>query len=191
MEKENEKSKNRKLGIFSALAAGVVLSLYAAIIIGIYFGITHGWLAHLWKNLEGDGRANIISSLITAVGILSSAIILPFVFKDRIASLDDMVRRTESDLSALSNSTSHQLKNLTDTFLKELQIAREQSKEKAEESQELVSALYAAVTTTLGQGKITDDAHAKQIVHGLWEKARFATRERINNKKNMYQRYPR
>ncbi|KCZ64600.1 hypothetical protein [Hyphomonas atlantica] len=179
--------KQKSLGVFSTLAVGVVLSLYAIVIGGIYFGVRDGWLAELWTNLEGDGRANVISSMVTALGLLSSAVILPFVFKDRISSLSDMVDRTERDLKDLSNTTNDKLDDLTSRFKSQLDQFQAQTVQKADEGQELIEGLYAAVSLLLGQGIVTDSNHARQIVKGLWERAKLACREKLQNKKYMRQ----
>nr|WP_321510260.1 hypothetical protein [uncultured Hyphomonas sp.] len=179
--------KKKSLGVFSALAVGVVLSLYVLVIVGMVFGVRDGWLAELWTNLEGDGRANVIASMVTALGLLSSAVILPFVFRDRISSLSDMVDNTEKDLKKLNETTSDKLDKLTKGFEEQLSELQRKSNEKADEGQELVVALYAAVTTLLGQGHVTDSNHADRIVKGLWEKAKLSCRERLNAKKALWQ----
>jgi len=176
-----------RLGFFSTLAVGVVLSIYATVVAGIYFGLRDGWLEAAWNNLEGDGRANVISSVITAVGLLSSAVILPFVFKDRISSLSDMVDKTERDLAKLGQMTEYQLTELTAGFRQQLGSLEDMSNRNADESRELVSAMYSAVTTLLGQGKVTDSEHARVIVHGLWEKAKYVCRQKLDNKSYLHQ----
>lgn len=179
----NNRDKSKKFGIFSSLAVGVIAALYIAIIVILYTGITAGWIGDVWTNLEGDGRASVISSIITAIGLISSAIILPFVFNDRVSNLNDMVESTEDKLSNLSDETSSHLQNLTKSFAEELEVLRRHSDQKAEESQELIGALYMVVSATLGEGQITDSRHAQQVVKDLWQKVKIATSDHISTKK--------
>ncbi|RIJ32334.1 hypothetical protein [Henriciella mobilis] len=178
--------KRSGIGVISTLAIAVVLSLYAVILVVLIFGIRDGSLVTLWESWDGEAQVSLISSVITAMGLVTSAIILPFVFRDRISSLTDMVDRTERDLASLNLTTTSKLDDLTAGFEKQLKSMQEATEAKAEESNELVSALYAAVTTLLGQGQVTDSAHAQKIVDSLWEKAKFACRDRLANKKYMW-----
>lgn len=182
-----QRSAAKRFGLFSALAVGLVWATYILIGISIYFGVKHGWLVQRWNTLGGDGQANVLAAMITSLGLLSSAIVLPFIFKDRISSLSDMVDRTEHDLKQLSVATNNKLDELTRGFESQLAEFQEQSVRKADEGQELVVGLYAAVTTLLGQGHITDSAHARQIVHGLWEQVKPACREKLEHKKYLWQ----
>tara|TARA_R110000787_G_scaffold67128_2_gene150420 strand:- start:4216 stop:5025 length:810 start_codon:yes stop_codon:yes gene_type:complete len=182
-----QRSATKRFGLFSALAVGLVLATYILIGISIYFGVKHGWLIQRWNTLGGDGQANVLAAIITSLGLLSSAIVLPFIFKDRISSLSDMVDRTEHDLKQLSVATNEKLDELTRGFECQLAEFQEQSARKADEGQELVVGLYAAVTTLLGQGHITDSAHARQIVHGLWEQVKPACRDKLENRKYLRQ----
>lgn len=184
---DSQKFKSRRLGFFSTIAVGFILSLYAALLIALVFGIRDGWLEIMWINLKGDGQANVLAAGVTALGLLSSAVILPFVFKDRISSLSDMIDRTERDLANLNRNTDSSLSKLNTSFETQLKDMQSKSDQKADESQELVTALYAAVTTLLGQGHVTDSNHARQIIDGLWEKAKFVCRERLDAKKYMWQ----
>ncbi len=182
-----EKHKQTKsLGAFSILAVLTVVALYISIFFLIGHGVLSGWLGDFWIELEGPGRAAIISALITALGLLSSAVVLPFVFKDRVSSLDDMVRSTERKLSTLSADTNRRLEDLTSSFEHQLQAMQRHADEKSEETDRLVRALYAVVTMHLGEGEITDGTHAKQIVDELWEKAKFGCTERLENKANTH-----
>ncbi|MEQ3744883.1 MAG: hypothetical protein ABNH53_01435 [Henriciella sp.] len=180
--------QKRKLGLFSAISLGSIVAAYIGLVAFLVWGLQTGWLYEEWVALEPDGRASVVSSLITSLGLLTSAIVLPFVFKDRIANLNDMVTRTERDLTKLNSATSAGLDSLTGEFKQELEKVRFQAQEKADESQDLVRALHLAVTTMLGNGVVTDSAHAKHIVEGLWEKVKFAIDERVRTKPGLYKR---
>lgn len=79
-----------RLGITTTLAIAFVLSLWGVLLVAIVFGVWRGALLNLWTTI-GDGQAQIISSSIAALGLLTSAVLVPFIFKDRIRSLDDAV----------------------------------------------------------------------------------------------------
>lgn len=175
----SEQQKRRSIGAFSILAVGVVLSIYAVFLFLLIVSVHDGTLFDFWRDLE-EGQATVASSLITALGLISSAVILPFVFQDRIASLRDMVDRTEKDLSNLNKTTAEKLDSLTSGFHSQLQAMQEHTDKKAGESDELLRAMYAAVTLQLGQGQVTDSEHADQIVQGLWQRAKFECAQRVD-----------
>lgn len=169
----------KKIGWFSSIAVGGVLAFYAFLGTIVALGWQDQSLKALWDGLEGPGRAAILSSLITALGLLTSAVVLPFVFKDRVKSLDDMVRKTEKDLAALSGQTKSQLDALTNSFRQELEDLRENSNRQSRHTDSLLDGVYKLVSLQLGGGEITDPDHASKIVAELWERTKIETSDRL------------
>ena len=177
------KKENKKLGLFSAIAVGFVIATYAAIFVSVYLGFETGSLSLFWDNLTGEGQSNVLAAAITLLGLLTSAVILPFIFNDRMASFNEMVDATEDKLEMLKTTVDTQLTDLSSKLDNKIKELDELQKERADSQDELMNSVYAAVISSLGKGLISDETHAEQIVDGLWQKVKFATRERLNNKK--------
>jgi hypothetical protein len=178
----SEGRKRKSMGVFSILAVSFVLSLYALLAIGFFFGVRDGWLVRAWVELDGDARASVVTSLITALGIVTSAVVLPFVFQDRIASLGDMIDRTERDLGELGQQTKSSLSELRQSFHEAINEMKSEASERDRESRGLMEDIYSAVTSLLGAGQVSDPRHASAIIEALWEKAKFACRQRLDDR---------
>lgn len=186
-EKPNkDKSVNNGLGVFSAVAIAFVLAVYAIILVILIFSWSNGLFGEFWNSLGGGGKATVISALITALGLVTSAVILPFVFKDQVRTLNEMVQNTEKKLSALSETTTTKLTSLSTSFDDQLKYNETQAEQRSAEGQELLKSLHSAVNTLLGQGQVSDSAHAKQIVTALWTKAKFVCEKRLDDKPRMH-----
>ena len=180
-----ENNHTRPLGVFSAIAVGLVLATYIGLAILLLFSYRDGTLALFWHNLTGEGQSNVLAAFITLLGLLTSAVILPFVFNDRMSSFNEMVDKTEEDLQKLNNNVETKLSDLSGKIDNKIKDLDEQQKQRADSQNELMNSVYAAVISSLGKGLISDETHAEQIVDGLWQKVKFSTRERLNNKKYM------
>ncbi len=177
---ESPKEK-QKLGWFSTLAVGGVLAFYVFVGAIVFIGWQDQSLKALWDGLEGPGRATILSSLITALGLLTSAIVLPFIFKDRVSSLDDMVRKTEQNLGKLSVETKENLDRLTESFQHELEQLRNNSDRQARHTDSLLDGVYKLLSIELGGGEVSDAEHANKIVAELWERAKIVCGDRLES----------
>lgn len=182
MEVREENAQGRKkIGWFSTLAVGGVLALYAFVACLVFLGWQDESLRAFWAGLRGEGQATLISSFITALGLLTSAIVLPFVFKDRVSSLDDMVRKTEQNLAVLSSDTKRKLDDLTGSFTTELEELRASTDKQARHTTGLLDAVYKLVSMQLGGEDILDSAHAEKIVVELWERAKIESSDRLED----------
>ncbi|MEL6858537.1 MAG: hypothetical protein AAFO74_09140 [Pseudomonadota bacterium] len=174
-----------RLGILSAIAIGFVLALYCMIIIGLIAGWQNGWLYDEWQSLGKEGRGSVISSGITAMALLSSAVLLPFIFKDRVRDLSDMVQKTEKSIEQLDRDTRTQLSSLQNEFRGQIENLNEESRNRSQEGALLLKEFQKAINSLYSQGQIMNSSHAETIVDDLWNKAKSVCQERVENKSGM------
>lgn len=120
-----EKAQGR-LGVTTTLAIAFVVSLWIGVLVGVAFGIRDGSLLSLWTTI-GDGQAQLLSSAIAALGLLTSAVLVPFLFKDRIRDLDGAVADMQGTLNKFEGDASGRLERLASLFEEKLAVAEQRS----------------------------------------------------------------
>lgn len=80
----------RRLGLTTAVSLAIVITIWGGIVAAIGYSVSVGTFGALWDRIQ-PGQAQILSSAIAASGLLTSAILVPFIFKDRIRDLDSAV----------------------------------------------------------------------------------------------------
>lgn len=181
-----QKNEKSQFGILTALTIGFVGSLWVALLATLVFGTNGGWLQTFWGQLEGEGRAQIVSSAITALGLLTSALLVPFIFKDRIRDLDGAVAGMKQTLNSFENDASGQLQDLSALFESKLVEVEKRSSKDADRVGEILEEIRAAVILSISNGRISDPKHAKVFVQHLYNDAASALQTRVKEKPRLY-----
>lgn len=174
-------TKNRALGITTTIALGCVLALWAILAVVVLGGVRDGWLVEFWGDI-GDGQAQVISSAIAALGLLTSAVLVPFVFKDRIRDLDGAVAEMNGTLEKFEGDASGRLEKLSTLFEQKLAEVERRSSEDADRIGEVLEEIRSAVILSVSDGQISDPKHAKVFVQHLYNDAVAALQRRLRDK---------
>ena len=173
-------SKNR-LGIVTTIAVALVLALWSVLIVLVAFAVSDGSLLEFWATIE-DGQAQVLSSAIGALGLLTSAVLVPFVFKDRIRDLDGAVSEMAVTLRSFEADASTRLGSLSSLFEEKLAAAERRTGEDADRIGEVLEEIRSAVILSVSDGHISDPKHAKVFVQHLYNDAVAALQRRVREK---------
>ena len=176
-----EQTKSR-FGIITALTIGFVASLWAVLVALLIFGASDGWLVAFWGDLEGDGQAQVVSSSLTALGLITSALLVPFIFKDRIRDLNGAVAEMKSTLETFQEDAKTQLNELSELFEAKLVEVEKRSSKDADRVGEVLEEIRAAVILSVSNGRISDPKHAKVFATHLYNDAVTALQTRVKEK---------
>lgn len=206
-------SHKGNVGLFTILFVAIFLIIYIAIFSGVIYGVYTGELQQYWNSLPGTAQVNVITSGLTALGLISSAVILPFIFKDRIRNIESManelektLEKTQEELSGYKQQLSGQLEEFKGSAQERMQTLVDESQralteyseevnkkfedldrktfDAIEELKKVQNGMYEAVGAILGQGQIVNPSHAAQTVDGLYESVKYQIEKRYRNKKN-------
>lgn len=180
-----ENKTKKPFGVITALTIGFVGSLWGALLILLVFGVRDGWLITAWRQVE-DGQAQIVSSAITALGLITSALLVPFIFKDRIRDLDGAVDGMKKTLEDFAQNANGQLDGLSTLFEEKLSETERRSSMEADRIGEVLEEIRAAVILSVSNGAITDPKHAKVFVQHLYNDAVSATQTRVREKPHIW-----
>lgn len=176
-----EKAQARRLGWVTAAALGVVIVVWGTVVVALAYSLSVGSFQSLWNSVNA-GQAQILSSAIAALGLLTSAILVPFIFKDRIRDLDGAVSEMRSTINGFEDDARKRLDALT-TLLDERMIEIERrSGEEADRIGEVLEEIRSAVILSISAGQITDPKHAKVFVQNLYNDAMAALQNRVREK---------
>ena len=170
-----------RLGITTTLAIAFVLSLWGVLLVAIVFGVWRGALLNLWTTI-GDGQAQIISSSIAALGLLTSAVLVPFIFKDRIRSLDDAVSGMKGTIESFEADAGKRLESLTKMLEEKMAEVERRASEDVDRIGEMLEEIRSAVILSVSDGHISDPKHAKVFVQHLYNDAVAALSRRVREK---------
>ena len=175
------KSEGKRLGFITTFAVTLVLILWVVLVTWIVVGIRNGSLSTLWRHL-GDGQAQILSSSIAALGLLSSAVLVPFIFKDRIRDLDSAVGEMSKTIENFENEASEKLEKLSSLLTERMADLEKRGSEDVDRLGDLLEEIRSAVILSVSDGQITDPKHAKVFVQHLYNNAIAALKKRVREK---------
>lgn len=181
-----DKQKKTKFGILTALTIAFVGSLWAVLLIALLFGASNGSLETFWDGLNGSGQGQVVSAAITALGLITSALLVAFIFKDRIRDLNGAVDRMRDTLESFESQAVEQLNNLSSLFEDKLTEAEKRSSKEADRVGEVLEEIRAAVILSVSNGVISDPKHAKVFVQHLYNDAVAATQKRVKEKPKIW-----
>lgn len=128
------------------------------------------------------GQAQILSSGIAALGLLTSAILVPFIFKDRIRDLDGAVGEMRKTITDFEGDARNRLDALTALLDERMADIERRSGEDADRIGEVLEEIRSAVILSISGGQITDPKHAKVFVQNLYNDAVAALHRRVREK---------
>lgn len=129
----------------------------------IVFSISNGSLHNFWTQVN-PGQAQILSSAIAGLSLLTSAILVPFVFKDRIRDLDGAVGEMRNTISDFEGDARTRLMALTKLLDERMAEIEKRSGDDADRIGEVLEEIRSAVILSISGGQITDPKHAKVFV---------------------------
>ncbi len=140
-----------------------------------------GSLASVWANLN-DGQAQLIGSAIAALGLVTSALLVPFVFKDRIRDLDTAVAEMTGTMKSFENDASERLEKLSKLLNDRMAEIERRSSEDVDRIGDVLEEIRSAVILSVSEGHISDPKHAKVFVQHLYNDAVAALKTRVREK---------
>lgn len=170
-----------RLGIVTTLAIGFVLSLWATLLLIVAVSAQNGSLLALWSTIN-DGQAQVISSSIAALGILTSAVLVPFIFKDRIRDLDSAVSDMKNKIETFGENAGARLEALSKLFDEKMSDAEKRTSTDADRIGEVLEEIRSAVILSVSAGHITDPKHAKVFAQHMYNDAVPALQRRVKEK---------
>jgi sugar-specific transcriptional regulator TrmB len=176
----NARSSNQ-LGIVSTLSIAFVLSLWVVLFIVTIASIQNGTLWRLWSTIQ-DGQAQVISSALAALGLLTSAVLVPFIFKDRMRDLDSAVAEMKSTIGNLEKEASSRLDSLSKLLDEKMTQAEQRTSEDVDRIGEALDEIRSAVILSVSDGHISDPKHAKAFVRHLYNDAVNALHRKVREK---------
>lgn len=171
----------KRLGLTTAVSIGVVITLWGAAVAAVAYSVAVGSFQMVWSTL-GEGQAQIISSAIAALGLITSAILVPFVFKDRIRDLDGAVSEMQGKIVGFEKDASDRLDKLTKLLDDRMAEIERRSGEDVDRIGEVLEEIRSAVILSVSGGHITDPKHAKVFVQHLYNDAIAALQRRVKEK---------
>lgn len=175
------KQSKSRLGIVTTLAVALVLLLWSALIVVTIYSVRDGSILQFWNTI-GDGQAQVLASAIGALGLLTSAVLVPFIFKDRIRDLDGAVEEMGGTLQNFEADASKRLETLSSLFEEKLAAAEKRTSEDADRIGEVLEEIRSAVILSVSDGHISDPKHAKVFVQHLYNDAVAALQRRVREK---------
>lgn len=173
--------QGRRLGFVTAAALGVVIVVWGAAVAAVAYSVSTGSFLSLWNGVNA-GQAQILSSAIAALGLLTSAILVPFVFKDRIRDLDSAVSEMRGTIDGFENDARQRLEKLSLLLDERMAEIERRSGEDVDRIGEVLEEIRSAVILSVSGGHITDPKHAKVFVQHLYNDAVAALKTRVQEK---------
>jgi hypothetical protein len=174
-------NRGKRLGVVTTLSIALVLLLWIGLAFLIALSLRDGSLQSLWAHLE-DGQAQIISSAVAALGLLTSAVLVPFVFKDRIRDLDSAVAEMKGTMEGLEKDASERLENLSRLLNERMAEIERRSSADVDRIGEVLEEIRSAVILSVTEGHIADPKHAKVFASHLYNDAVTALKRRVQEK---------
>lgn len=171
----------KKLGLTTTIAIGCLLTCWGSLFIGIGISIQNGSIQHLWSTLS-EGQAQVISSGIAGLGLLTSAVLVPFIFKDRIRDLDGAVADMRGTIDNFEADAGERLERLSTLLDQKITEVERRSSDDANRIAEVLEEIRAAVILSISEGQISDPAHAKLFVQHLYNDCVAALKQRVQEK---------
>lgn len=174
-------NRGKRVGIVTALSVALVLSLWIGVATLIGLGIRDGTLASLWNSID-PGQAQVLASAIAALGLLTSAVLVPFIFKDRIRDLDSAVGEMKGTMEGFEKDASERLETLSKLLNDKMAEIERRSSEDVDRIGEVLEEIRSAVILSVSEGHISDPKHAKVFVQHLYNDAVAALQRRVREK---------
>lgn len=178
---EMSEHQGRRLGFVTASALAVVIAVWGAAVAAIAYSVSTGSFQSLWNGVNA-GQAQILSSAIAALGLLTSAILVPFIFKDRIRDLDGAVSEMRGTITGFEEDARNRLNALTTLLDERMADIERRSGEDADRIGEVLDEIRSAVILSISGGQISDPKHAKVFVQNLYNDAVAALHRRVREK---------
>jgi len=173
--------RKRRLGIVTALSVAIVVSLWIVLVAVFALGLRDGSLQAFWMTI-GDGQAQVLSSAIAALGLLTSAVLVPFIFKDRIRDLDGAVGEMQGTIKSFETDASDRLEKLSKLLNDKMEEIERRSGEDVDRIGEVLEEIRSAVILSVSEGHISDPKHAKVFVQHLYNDAVATLQRRVREK---------
>jgi hypothetical protein len=173
--------QNKRSGLVTTVLVAFVLLLWGGVTTLIALSIRDGSFSSLWANIN-EGQAQIIASTVAALGLLTSALLVPFVFKDRIRDLDTAVAEMSGTMKAFENDASERLEKLSKLLNERMAEIERRSTEDVDRIGDVLEEIRSAVILSVSEGHITDPKHAKVFVQHLYNDAVAALQRRVREK---------
>lgn len=173
--------RGKRLGLVTTVSVTLVLLLWIGFVALVALSIRDGSLQFLWSHLE-DGQAQIISSAVAALGLLTSAVLVPFVFKDRIRDLDTAVEEMKGTMEGFEKDASEKLEKLSKLLNDRMAEIERRSSEDVDRIGDVLEEIRSAVILSVSEGHISDPKHAKIFVQHLYNDAVAALQRRVREK---------
>lgn len=173
--------QGQRLGLITATALAMVIVVWGAIVAAVVYSFSTGSFQAFWRDVN-PGQAQILSSGIAALGLLTSAILVPFIFKDRIRDLDGAVGEMRQTINGFEGDARNRLDALTALLDERMADIERRSGEDADRIGEVLEEIRSAVILSISGGQITDPKHAKVFVQNLYNDAVAALHRRVREK---------
>lgn len=178
-------NRGKSLGFITAFSVGLVLVLWIGLVVLVVLGLRDGSLQGLWANI-GDGQAQIISAALAAVGLMTSAVLVPFIFKDRIRDLDSAVAEMKGTIESFENDASAKLEMLSNALNERMAEIERRSGEDVDRIGAVLEEIRSAVILSVSDGHISDPKHARVFAQHLYNDAVTACRRRLEEKPRLW-----
>lgn len=173
--------RGKRLGVVTTLSIVLVLMLWLGFAFVIAISLRNSSLQSMWTELK-DGQGQIISSAVAALGLLTSAVLVPFVFKDRIRDLDSAVDEMKETMKGLEKDASQRLENLSKLLNDRMEEIEKRSSADVDRIGEVLEEIRSAVILSVSDGNIADPKHAKVFASHLYNDAVAALKRRVQEK---------
>lgn len=181
------KQKGKRFGLVTTLSIALVAILWIGLATGIAFGVRDGTLAAMWTELR-DGQAQIVASGIAALGLMTSALLVPFLFKDRIRDLDSAVGEMQKTLSDFERDAGERIEKLSGLLNERMEEIERRGSEDVDRLGEVLEEIRSAVILSLSEGQISDPKHAKVFAQHLYNDAATALARRVDDKPYLWEK---
>lgn len=179
-------SSNYGVSIFVSFLVFALVAIWLAMIALVAYGIYTRHIFEFWQSVN-EGQASILSALVSGIALLTSALLIPFVFKDRIRDLDSAVEQMQSTISIFEADAKQRLDSLVGLVKEKTNELEQKGNQDADRIASLLEEIRSAVILSFTQGQISDPKYAKVLARHLYNDATNVAQSRLRDKPYLHE----